>query len=200
LALGYARLADVHHICVVLAVLLAACSTSTPDPSSTPDPQPAAPATSPDAPLDASPTVAPEPESQGIHGTVIRRSDVGGTPDEPVEAGTVVVIPQEQVEEFWRGAGFGADGPPQPSRTEFDVDPGAVPAGVEVGPIGADGRFATGVAPGQVLLCLADDLPDDDPGPPHRVNGCATVTAPADGVVTLTTGFGGVMAVPGDDA
>ena len=129
-----------------------------------------------------------------VHGRVVRRSDVSDIPDEPVTAGAVVVVPADAQRALWTAVGVPAAGPPTPRKVEFEVTEEMLPAGAEIATLGADGTFVTGVPAGEVLVCLADDLPGDTPGPPYRVNGCDAFSGSG---VTLTTGFGGIIAQEG---
>lgn len=148
------------------------------------------PATPP-PPLSPSPAV---PAGAGVAGTAIRRSDTSDVPDIPVGAGTVLVIPAAGLADFWTALDLQAEGPPQLGIVEVTVPLEALPADAEAVPLGADGSFASGVPPGEVLLCLADDRQGMAGGPPHRVTGCVAVRAAEGSPVRLSTGFGGLLA------
>lgn len=139
----------------------------------------------------------PEPPGAGLSGLVVRRTDVASLPERPITVGSVVIVPAGAVESFWKAMSFPATGPPVPGKAEFLVDPNLLPrAGVVVRI--EDGRFSSGVAPDGALLCLADDLPGDEQGPPYHVTGCARYDGGGDRPreVRLSSGFGGVMVRP----
>ncbi len=141
-------------------------------------------------------TSVPGAKGGGLSGTAVQRTDVATLPQLPVTAGVVVVVPEAAVRAFWVAMGLPETGPPVPGKVEFSVDPAALPKGAVVARI-ADGRFSTDVKEFRVLLCLADNLPGDRQGPPHRVNGCARYDGGGGSMeVHLSTGLGGVMAGP----
>lgn len=151
--------------------------------------------------ISVSSSTVPTPTSQrpaaaGLSGIVVRRTDVATLPERPVTAGAVVVVPDAAVKGFWAAVGLPETGPPVPGKAEFVVDPALLPRGAVVAKV-VDGRFSTEVKETRVLLCIADDLPGDRQGPPHRVNGCARYEGGAgSGAVRLSSGLGGVMAGP----
>ena len=76
-------------------------------------------------------------------------------------------------------------------KAEFLVDPSSLPSSAAVATI-EGGRFSSDVVSPAVLLCLADDLPGDEQGPPFHASGCARYEG--SGEVRLSSGLGGVRA------
>lgn len=128
----------------------------------------------------------------GVPGRVINRSDTPDVPDRPVEQGWVLAVPADALPQLWQAGGLDPEGPPQPRRMEVTVAAQDLPAGTVTAPVGADGRFVLVRPAGPSVVCLANNLPDDPPGPPYLITGC-TPPLEIGGELLVSTGLGGVM-------
>lgn len=139
------------------------------------------------------PTNAPtDDDHPGV--SVVLRSDSSDIPDRPLDHGDMLVVPTAVAAEFWTALGFDAGGPATLNKMATQIEESALPDGVEVMGMSANGYFPLPPLNGDALLCLANTRPTDEAGSPYAVSGCALV--PADrlvaGSVTLDVGIAGV--------
>lgn len=108
-------------------------------------------------------------------GQVILGSDTPDIAAIPAAEGVVLVVPDDDLPEFWRQLTGSTDGPADPSTIRAAVSPEEVPQAT-VSSIRTDGTFDLPTNGGDSLLCVADTMAGDDPGPPHQLWGCVEVT------------------------
>jgi hypothetical protein len=125
----------------------------------------------------------------GGRGLAFYRSDTPDVPDAPLERGSVVFIPRHRVAALETAVEVEGLGTQEAAYIGFSLDSATLASiGGTAREISSAGRFTVAPA-GDVLVCLADIRPDDDPLPPFSIVGCALVSIPPESAF-LEMGFG----------